>query len=69
MTILIIITAYIANVFLNRWLNKILCKIDFRYQPMIMLWFVPLIVTFIFLISIIDKLRFFDWFKGENWFK
>jgi hypothetical protein len=65
----LIILAYIANVFLNRWINKIEYQ---RYQGPIIpaFWFTSLLCTFVFIASIlIDNLNSPNrtWFTGKNW--
>ena len=73
MTILIIIIAYIANVFLNRWLNKVLYKIQVRKYKAPSIdkasWFLSIISTLALLIEILRELGHFDWFTGKNWDK
>jgi hypothetical protein len=61
----IIILAYVANVFLNRWLNKIDYK---NYGSSIepFLWFLPIIGTIVFLCSLIGEWKD-NWFTGKNW--
>jgi uncharacterized membrane protein len=69
MTIAIIILAYVANVFLNRWLNKILYKSNPAIIPV--LWFFSLIGTLVFIWVLVEKMNsksnWFNWFKGKNW--
>lgn len=68
MTTTIIILAYIGNVFLNRWLNKIAYeKFDFERVPLI--WFFSLYVTIIFLCFIISHYleNTNNWFTGKHW--
>ena len=51
----IIIIAYIANIFLNRWINKIEYQ---RYNGPIIpaFWFTSLLCTFVFIASmLVDK--------------
>ena len=66
MTTAIIILAYVANVFLNRWLNMVAYKSD-RSVPVIPLfWFFSFIATLLLLAIVIvagDK----NWFTGKNW--
>ncbi len=62
----LIIIAYIANVFLNRYLNKILYKMTMSKTPF--LWFIPIITTIALLIAIVTEKGFKDnWFTGKNW--
>lgn len=66
MIITIIILAYVANVFLTRWLNKI----DYKYynaDPTPFLWFIPLAGTLVILISLISEVKTNNWFTGKNW--
>ena len=71
MTIAIIILAYVANVFLNRWLNKIVFKIDNYYVIIPLIWFVPVVVTIAFLVIIIEEKNKpeTNWFTGKYWRK
>ena len=65
---LIIIIAYILNVFLNRWLNYIVYKNDkVKATP---IWFFSIIGTVAFLAIMI--INYFDrpnWFTGKYWDK
>ena len=65
MEAIIIILAYGANVFLNRWLNKIDYK---KYHASIepFIWFIPIIGTVVFLLSLVDEWKN-NWFTGKNW--
>jgi len=68
MIVFIIITAYIFNVFLNRYLNKILCKMDEYQTPIPFFWFLSMIATILFIIVIFTKLKMpNNWFTGKNW--
>ena len=59
---LIIIIAYILNVFLNRYLNYILyTKHSASKAPFI--WFLSIITTIIFIIAFMIY-----YFENENWF-
>ncbi len=66
---LIIIIAYILNVFLNRWLNYIdYKKYNGNIAPAI--WFFSIMATIAFLACIVIK--YFDrpnWFTGKYWDK
>jgi uncharacterized membrane protein len=66
---LIIIVAYILNVFLNRWLNyTIYTKYGELKVPAI--WFLSIISTIIFIIVIM--IYYFEndnWFTGKHWDK
>ena len=67
MWITIIILAYVANVFLNRWLNKIAYNIDKTVPVIPPFWFTSLLGTCILLIivtiCIVEKTSF----TGKNW--
>jgi len=68
MEIALIIIAYILNVFLNRWLNYILYKMEgIIFTPS---WFCSIIGTCALLVTIIisytDKP---NWFTGRDWDK
>lgn len=66
MTITIIILAYVANVFLNRWLNKIVYKSNKVILPV--LWLFSLIGTAVLIYEIVDNWKIQDtWFTGKNW--
>ncbi len=64
---IVLILAYIANVFLNRWLNKIAYKrgdanIEFLY------WFVPIATTMAMLAIVLQNIKIKkNWFTGKNW--
>lgn len=68
MTTLIVIIAYIASIFLNRWLNKIMW-VKYDYEPLPAFWFVPLLSTLtIIIILIYESLTETDnWFTGKYW--
>lgn len=72
MTVLLICVAYVANVFLNRWLNKILVKYnsdDYEIAPSS--WFWSLICTIALTSIIIFDAKPFksrsNWFTGKYW--
>ena len=66
MIVAIIITAYVLSVFLNRWLNKIICKRN-KYEPiMIGIWFIPIASTIVLFLHVIDGSKR-NWFTGKNW--
>lgn len=73
MTILIIILAYVANVFLNRWLNKLLIKINNDLDPIPFVWFLSVLGTVLSLCAI--TLQWFyktdksSKFWGNHWKK
>jgi hypothetical protein len=65
MTITLIILAYVANVFFNRWLNKIMYQ---KYNDNIIpiIWFFPApIMLVFFIISYFDNIE--NWFTGKHW--
>jgi ABC-type iron transport system FetAB permease component len=66
MTITLLIIAYVLTVFLNRVLNKIICKRDRRRKPHVILWFLSIIVTIPFLVDVIS-LQDSNWFTGKYW--
>ena len=66
MIIAIIILAYVANVFLNRWLNKIdYKKYNASVEPVI--WYLSIFGTLILLLSLFGELHKDSWFTGKNW--
>jgi hypothetical protein len=77
MIVFMLVLAYIANVFLNRWLAKILHNIDKFYDSLSMLWFFSLFYTVVVIFIIwyekrerrenINTSKFYDWFTGKNW--
>ncbi len=77
MIVFMLVLAYIANVFLNRWLAKILHNIDKFYDSLSMLWFFSLFYTVVVIFIIWYEKRerrentttskFYDWFTGKNW--
>ena len=67
MTIAIIILAYIANVFLNRWLNKIAYKGGHDVIA-VWAWFLPIGCTIAMIIIILENIEIKDnWFTGKKW--
>lgn len=66
MTIAIIILAYVASVFLNRWLNKIDYK---KYNAEIVpcIWYLSIFGTLILLLSLFGELHKDSWFTGKDW--
>jgi hypothetical protein len=66
MTITIIILAYVVNVFLNRWLNKIIYKSD-KYDKVPKFWFIPVIMTAVFIWIILEESMKSNWFTGKHW--
>jgi cbb3-type cytochrome oxidase subunit 3 len=77
MIVFILVLAYIANVFLNRWLAKILHSVDKFYDSLAILWFFSLFYTVVVIFIIwyekrerrenINTSKFYDWFTGKNW--
>jgi len=71
-TLIIILLIYIFSIFLNRFLNKIIYK---KYEGYIdiMLWFIPIVSTFGFLIIMFHEIvnnensKIVNWFKGNHW--
>jgi len=68
MTLTIIIIAYIANIFLSRWLNYKVWKIE-KHAPIApIVWFIPIAPIIAFPILIIEKKFNKDnWFTGKYW--
>ena len=68
MTITIVILAYVANVFFNRWLNKVLYKKDFVEIAPIMVWFIPLFSSIVLLSIWLKEFKpKSNWFTGKYW--
>jgi lipid-A-disaccharide synthase-like uncharacterized protein len=71
MTIVIIILAYVANVFLNRWLNKIIVKRSPGSSIVPVVWFMSFVGTILFISFVIEYSKhtnkFINWFTGKNW--
>jgi len=65
------ILAYVASVFLSRWLNKIAIKISGISVIMPAMWFVPVINVLAFGAIVIIELFAANakstWFTGKNW--
>ena len=64
--ITIIILAYVASVFFNRWLNKLVYNIDkdiFAVAPKT--WFIPILTTIVLICEVLDNRN--TWFAGKNW--
>jgi hypothetical protein len=74
MTIAIIILAYVASVFVTRWMNKLACKWDKEPdQIWIVIWFLPILNIAMFISILIGillrhkpKIKV-NWFTGKNW--
>lgn len=68
MTIILIVVAYIANVFVNRYLNYLLVVKHKHYSPMPLIWFIGPVATLVlggFLIGEMNAEK--TWFGGKNW--
>lgn len=67
MTIAIIILAYVANVFLTRWLNKIVWKKDL-IDILPITWFLPILSIIGYLAILFKEIETQkNWFTGKNW--
>jgi branched-subunit amino acid transport protein AzlD len=78
MIIALIIVAYIASVFLNRWLNYLLVKWD-DANKQVWVWFCIYLLPFAFIITLFIRLfkkidtkvninnKFTNWFTGKHW--
>jgi hypothetical protein len=66
MTIALLTIAYVLNVFLNRWLNKIMCDRDKSHEPFPFLWFFGFFCTAAFLILMPSSEKE-NWFTGKHW--
>lgn len=69
MIVLIVILAYVANIFLARWMNKKLYQLDNDFTPLIIIWFIP-VLGFIsyFIVYLIEYLKNHPTkFTGKNW--
>lgn len=67
MTIAIIILAYVASVFLNRWLNKIIYKKGY-VDIDVWAWFIPFVCAIAMIIIILENIKIKNnWFTGKNW--
>ncbi len=71
MTTLIIILTYIANIFLARFFNKLLFKLDENFNSIPIIWFIPLIglvsYSVIYLIESSKSNNRSNWFTGKDW--
>lgn len=64
----LIILLYVGNVFLNRHLNKVLCKKDEHMPKIWPLWFMPVSTTIALLLVLLPDIEIKDnWFTGKNW--
>jgi hypothetical protein len=67
MIIAIIILAYVANVFLNRYINKLL-YLNRHISRVPLIWLFPFPIMLIVWISIVTyESKVIDWFTGESW--
>jgi len=77
-TVLIVILLYILSIFFNRWLNKIIYKMNKMSPRPAILWFIPIMGTLFLLVILTMDLSMFlfnkipkngltDWFNGKNW--
>lgn len=70
MTITLIILAYVANVFFNRWLNKVIYDNNILDDILWVLWFIPFATTIIFILVLlanISEITRTNWFNGKHW--
>jgi hypothetical protein len=68
MTITIVILAYVANGFFNRWINKVLYKKDILEIAPFIVWFIPFFTTIVFLSIWLKECKLKDnWFTGKYW--
>jgi hypothetical protein len=67
MIIAIIILAYVASVFLNRWLNKTAYKGGYG-EIAVWAWFIPIACSIAMIIIMLENIEIKDnWFTGKNW--
>lgn len=72
MTIALIILAYVASVFLNRWLNYLIYKYfdDLDEEDIVpIIWFIPVIGTIFIIVTVLQLLYSESWFTGKHWKK
>jgi hypothetical protein len=63
----IILLAYVVNIFLNRWLNKIAYKKGYC-EILVWAWFIPILPSVAILTHIIASIEIKgNWFNGKNW--
>jgi hypothetical protein len=69
MTIVILVLAYLANVFLAREINKRLHNIDDNYKPLWGIWLIPIIGVLSYVVVLLIELGGTkrNWFTGKNW--
>ena len=72
----IIILAYVANVFLSRFLARVLIKLEPNFKGIpIFIWFIPIAAPIAIALMIMfvsgDKInlnnKFYNWFSGKHW--
>ena len=77
-TYFIILLIYVLSVFFNRWLNKMICKIERMSPKPVILWLIPVLGTLALIVILTIDLSCFlfkkipdnnltNWFKGEKW--
>jgi len=73
-----ILVIYILSIFLTRWLNKLICKMDGIEEPEVLLWFIPIFGLSFYMIGCVvvffqnikfnkSKSTTINWFIGNNW--
>jgi len=62
----IVVLAYVANVFLNRWLNKLWVKENPNNPIIPLAWFFSIPATIAFFVMI-NSLKNSNWFTGKYW--
>lgn len=71
MIITVIVIGYIINIFLTRWLNKIMYRIDSEWTIQPVAWFIPIGSTILLLLGyMVYKIKIVaksTWFTGKNW--
>jgi len=79
MTVAIIILAYVANIFFNRWLTYLAVKNQGKGESATYgngwLWFIPAVGTGVCILDWVHSLAYkksgsnncFNWFNGKNW--
>lgn len=67
----IIILAYIASVFINRWFNKKCYQSNHEHDIVPFVWFFSILVLpiwiGIYVIELLKKSHKSNWFTGKNW--
>jgi len=78
MTVAIIILAYVANIFFNRWLTYLAVKNQGKWESVTYgngwLWFIPAAGTLVCILDWVHSLaykksdsKWSNWFNGKNW--